>query len=98
MRSRYLLSPSILLLLALSVSAADKSARLDAHGDALPEGALMRLGTTRFRNDTSMNFYAVALAPDGKTLALNGYQGVRILDATTGKELRVLKAAGFSGY
>jgi RNA polymerase sigma factor (sigma-70 family) len=57
--------------------------RVDAHGDPLPEGALLRLGTVRFRHPGGIN--AVALAPKGKTLASECKGTVRLWDATTGK-------------
>ena len=56
--------------------------RLDQLGDPLPEGAILRLGTIRFRNPTgSMN--ELALSPDGKWLTASG----RLWDAATGKLL-----------
>ncbi|HKI32919.1 MAG TPA: PQQ-binding-like beta-propeller repeat protein [Gemmataceae bacterium] len=80
------------LFLALAAPAADPLARLDAYGDPLPTGALARLGTIRFRDGNFIN--AVAVAPDGKSLAVAGLQAVRILDLATGKELRALKSPG----
>ena len=58
-----------------------KTPRVDAHGDPLPEGALARLGTIRFRD---ANFIAAtAPSPDGKLLALSNTRGtLRLLDAT----------------
>ena len=42
--------PSTVMVLALVVPAfGDGPARKDAFGDPLPDGALMRLGTARFR-------------------------------------------------
>ena len=38
--------------------------RLDAQGDLLPAGAIMRLGTTRWRNDNG--YSGIACTPDGK--------------------------------
>jgi RNA polymerase sigma factor (sigma-70 family) len=62
--------------------------RTDAHGDPLPEGALFRLGTVRFRHPGSVT--AVALSSDGKTLATEGSGTIRLWDATTGKPGPVL--------
>src|SRR5262249_41227712 len=57
------------------------------YGDPLPEGALARLGTVRFRDGNYFN--ATALSPDGKTLALaSGTGSMRLLDVATGKEAR----------
>src|SRR5438132_401423 len=75
--------------------------RTDANGDPLPEGALARLGTGRFRHVAA----AVAFAPDGKTLATAGRfhacspdgkflaagsedAAVRLWEVATGKEVR----------
>src|SRR5262245_12998477 len=65
--------------------AADQPARVDRHGDPLPDGALARLGTTRFRYDAT----AVAYSPDGKYLAVGGGDNhLRLFEAGTGKEVR----------
>lgn len=60
--------------------------RLDLHGDPLPTGALVRLGTLRFRAPEEIE--TLALAPDGKTLAVSSRGGLILLDADTGKRLR----------
>ncbi len=70
-----------------------KPPRVDAHGDPLPEGALARLGTIRFRDGGY--FSATALSPDGKLLALASNSGtMRLLDAATGKEVRNFRTNG----
>jgi WD40 repeat protein len=59
----------------------------DPAGDALPEGALVRVGTTRLRHAGSA--INVVFAPDGKSLASCGNDAlVRLWDAATGKEIR----------
>jgi len=74
----------------------DAAERTDQLGYPLPKGALARLGTLRFRDGNYIR--AVAVAPDGKTLALGGNEGIRILELPTGKELRVLKTTPGFGF
>jgi RNA polymerase sigma factor (sigma-70 family) len=64
--------------------------RTDAHGDPLPDGALRRLGTLRFRHGGG-NICDLLLTKDGKTLVSNTYYGSRtvcVWDMATGKLLR----------
>src|SRR5262249_35763910 len=57
---------------------------VDSLGDPLPDGAIMRLGTRRFRLDNYPRTYQNL--PDGKTfLTVHGGQEVRWMDAETGK-------------
>jgi RNA polymerase sigma factor (sigma-70 family) len=59
----------------------------DRYGDPLPPGALVRLGTTRWRHGGPI--WVLAFTPDGKRLASAGMDGVvRIWDVKSGKELR----------
>jgi WD40 repeat protein len=91
------LLPTLALLLLAPAALAAPPVRTDAQGDPLPDGALARLGTLRFRDGNHIGI--VAVSPDGKTLAVGGQQGIRILELATGKELRGLKSGpGFVNY
>jgi WD40 repeat protein len=68
---------------------------LDIYGDALPEGAIARLGTVRFRQGEFAQ--AAAFAPGGKILASVGrFRGVSLLDADTGRHLHELVVHRFT--
>jgi RNA polymerase sigma factor (sigma-70 family) len=68
-------------------STASPHGRTDRHGDALPEGALARLGTVRFRLGNGIS--GMALAPDGKTAVSVGGNGLlQFWEIPTGKERR----------
>jgi RNA polymerase sigma factor (sigma-70 family) len=62
--------------------------RVDAFGDPLPEGAVARLGTVRFRHGGFLGF--VAFTPDGKTLISQGGDGVRFWEIASGREIHAL--------
>jgi WD40 repeat protein len=94
--TRRRLLPTFALMLLVPVVRAEPPARTDGRGDPLPDGALVRIGTTRFRDGNPIG--AVTLAPDGKAVAVAAYDGVRILELPGGKELRTLKAAGFANF
>ncbi|HEY8505885.1 MAG TPA: hypothetical protein VIL46_14975, partial [Gemmataceae bacterium] len=76
------------LLLTLPPGALAQAPRADAHGDPLPEGARLRVGTTRFRAGESVR--AADLSPDGKTLAVATSSGLSLFDVATGRETRRL--------
>jgi WD40 repeat protein len=61
--------------------------RVDALGDPLPAGAVLRLGTIRLRGWWA----AVAFSPDGKRLASGGeFEPIFLWDPKTGKEMQTL--------
>jgi WD40 repeat protein len=63
----------------------------DLFGDPLPDDAIVRLGTVRFRHDASVA--SAAFSQDGTLVASADYNGgVRLWDVKTGKE--IVKFAG----
>jgi RNA polymerase sigma factor (sigma-70 family) len=60
-------------------------ARTDALGDPLPDGAIARLGTVRFRHGGRID--RMIFTPEGKQLVSKGDDGVRVWDTANGKEL-----------
>ncbi|OWK46787.1 WD40 repeat domain-containing protein [Fimbriiglobus ruber] len=71
------------------LAAAEPSVQLkpavDLYGDPLPEGAVARFGSVRFRHGDKIQ--AVAYSPDGKTIASGGRDRVILWEAATGKAL-----------
>jgi WD40 repeat protein len=60
-------------------------------GDPLPEHALRRLGSLRWRHGATVT--ALAFTPDGKQMISAGHDGViRLWDSTSGQQIRVLEA------
>jgi WD40 repeat protein len=72
------------------VGAQKAASHTDCYGDELPPGALLRLGTTRFREN--QRCYGVAYSPDGKLLASAGYGGIVLWEAESGKRRDFLES------
>jgi WD40 repeat protein len=67
--------------------AAGPASRNDRHGDPLPPGALVRLGTIRYRQETPIE--QIVYSPDGRFAASDGDDAdVRIWDGRDGRLLR----------
>jgi RNA polymerase sigma factor (sigma-70 family) len=58
-------------------------ARSDSHGDPLPAGAILRIGTRRYRTGGGIN--QAVVSPDGKTLAAASEAGITLFDLASGK-------------
>jgi RNA polymerase sigma factor (sigma-70 family) len=68
--------------------AEEQKPRTDRYGDPLPDGAVARLGTVRFREPYT-HFYAVNFSPDGQSLAAINDQGrVSVWSMATGRIIR----------
>jgi WD40 repeat protein len=66
-----------------------RAALTDLYGDPLPDGAVARLGTVRWRHADSIN--AAAFSPDGAAFVTHSYDRfIRVWDADTGKERRAI--------
>jgi RNA polymerase sigma factor (sigma-70 family) len=74
--------------------AEERKPKTDLNGDPLPEGALLRFGTVRFRHPGCVN--ALAISPDGKSLATTGYNGGLVWDASDGKPGLTFRTAHFN--
>jgi RNA polymerase sigma factor (sigma-70 family) len=62
--------------------------RTDLQGDPLPEEALVRLGTYRFRDAPHHFVRDIAYDPANNSFVTVGAAGIRVLDAASGQELK----------
>jgi RNA polymerase sigma factor (sigma-70 family) len=83
---------------AVAAPAAEKAPRPDQHGDPLPDGALLRLGTLRWRAAGVVG--TLAFSPDGKTVAAGSREAVTLLgpDGRVIKEIRSRDIAEFASF
>jgi RNA polymerase sigma factor (sigma-70 family) len=80
---------------AAPASVVNPLAGVDRNGDPLPEGALLRLGSARFR--FADRAVAAAFAPDGRTFTTVGQQGlVNTWDADTGRPVSTFHLPGLT--
>ncbi len=67
----------------------------DRHGDPLPPGAALRLGTVRFRHADDLT--SLAFSPDGKALAGFGLRDIVLWDAPAGRRRQRIPGAVSAG-
>src|SRR3954454_20821417 len=90
-RSRFLLLYALLMLAVAVNVAPSQQPTKDLHGDPLPDGAIARIGTVRWRHSDVVAF--AAFLPDSKKVICASMDGViRLWDFPSGKELRRIPA------
>jgi WD40 repeat protein len=81
-----LIAVALLLVTTNALQAADppNERRVDRDGEPLPEGAVARFGSARLLHGSVLH---VEFAPDGKSLATSGEDGVRLWNVADGKQI-----------
>lgn len=69
--------------------------KTDLYGDPLPAGAIIRLGTTRFRHGSPL-LSGLKFLPDSTTLVHTADRSIRFWDSSSGRLLRELRTDPFS--
>src|SRR5437867_2696579 len=70
---------------------ASKTTKVDRYGDALPEGARLRLGTERFRHG-GWSRVPIAFSPDGELIVSFGEGYLMLFDAETGSVINRVRS------
>ncbi len=79
------LAATLLSAGALTAQPLTGKPRVDRFGDPLPDGALFRIGTSRFQLDEYI--WAFAASPDGKLIAASSQNALAIWEVPTGREI-----------
>ncbi|HEX5314613.1 MAG TPA: WD40 repeat domain-containing protein, partial [Gammaproteobacteria bacterium] len=91
---RCLAAAAAAFLAPLTIWAEEQAAspRVDLYGDPLPEGAIARLGSTRFSNSVKSPIRACTYTPDGRQIASITSDGkLQFWDRSSGYETRELE-------
>jgi WD40 repeat protein len=83
---RALIALCAFTLVSTTSFAQEKPAPVDQYGDALPAGAIARLGTVRLRHPDWVRSFAISA--DGKTLASAGDESIRLWELPSGRPLK----------
>jgi WD40 repeat protein len=72
--------------------AEEPPSRTDLHGDPLPVGASIRLGTVRWRAPQGVS--QMAFVPGGQNLVTTGWKSLSVWDVDTGRVVRTISTDG----
>ena len=83
------------MILSMATPVAAQPA-VDQYGDVLPDGAVQRFGSSRFRHGRDL--FALAFSHDGRQIASAAERSLRIWDASSGQELAVVPQPDSAAY